>query len=105
MAISFEAPLSGIKAAITRENVAAHNVANVQTPGFAQYNVMQTDVVPTGTMVTGLSQTPNPNPATSNTDLAQTTVEQIISKDSLTANAAVVKVQDKMLGELLDLVG
>ena len=76
MPLSFDASVSGVKVATIRQAVSANNVANINTPGYKQANVHQTDVSPTGTRVAAISRTPNPNPDLSGTDLAEEVKEQ-----------------------------
>lgn len=65
--------VSAMKASFDKMAVSAHNVANINTPGFE-------------------------------TDLAREVVEQIKSEKELAANASVVRTQDKMLGETVNLL-
>jgi len=103
MAISFDAPLSGMKTALLRQDVTAHDVANVNTPGFEQTTPYQTDMAPQGTRVSHLVRTPNSSKEPSNTDLAEEAKEQTINKAALQANVNVIKAKDKMMGNLLDM--
>jgi len=105
MEINFSAPLSGVKAAQIRHDVTSHDVANVNTKGFEERKAHQTDVQPTGTRVSHLSKTPNPVPSRSNTDLAEEAKEQIQNEKTHAANLKVIKIQDQMIGEVLDLKG
>lgn len=105
MQVSFSTSLSGIQAAIKRQDVTAHNVANVNTPGYEQIDVMQKEKAGGGVEISGLKRTPNPDKEHSNTDLAKEAVEQIQNKNSLKANVNAIKTQDKMLGALLDMKG
>jgi flagellar hook protein FlgE len=104
MSDSLGASISGIQAAISRHDVTANNVANVNTPGYERITAYQTDVAPQGTRISHLARTPNANPATSNTDLALSAQEQKENKASLQANASVIKTKDRMIGDLLDIV-
>jgi flagellar basal-body rod protein FlgC len=104
MNVSFAAPLSGIQTVLTRQDVSANNIANIDTPGFSQSDVSQTDMSPAGVRVTSLKRTANLSTENSNTDLAKEAVEQIQNKNELAANVNVIKVQDKMLGALLDII-
>jgi flagellar hook protein FlgE len=103
MSLSFDASISGVKAATIRQAVSANDVANINTPGYKQANVYQTDVSPAGTRVANISRTPNPNPDLSGTDLAEEVKEQKISKYDFSANLKVIKVKDEMTKDLLDL--
>jgi flagellar hook protein FlgE len=103
MAISFDAPLSGMQAAITRQDVTANDVANVNTTGYEQTTPYQTELTPQGTRISRLARTPNSPEAPSNTDLVEETREQKINKAAFQADIAVIKAQDRMTGNLLDL--
>jgi flagellar hook protein FlgE len=102
--VSFTAPISGAQAAITRHDITAQNVANINTPGFEAYVPHQTDMMPEGTRIASVTRTPNYTPQTSNTDLVEETKEQIVNKGSLSANLKVLKTKDQMLGEVIDLI-
>jgi len=103
MGISFDAPISGIQAAMFSQDVTANNVANVNTPGFEQSLPYQTDIATGGTRVSNLAKTPNPDKNTSNTDLVEQTKEQKINGAAVQADVAVIRTQDKMMGTLLDM--
>jgi flagellar hook protein FlgE len=103
MNISSAASVSGMQAAITRQSVSAHDVANINTDGFGQYSAHQTDMKPAGTRVSHISRELNSSENPSNTDFATEAVEQKESLNDLKANTAVIKVQDRMTGALLDI--
>jgi flagellar basal body rod protein FlgB len=103
MAISFGSSISGINAAMQRQEVSAHNIANINTPGYGQYNAYQTDMAPQGTRISHVSRTPAPDNTISTTDLAKEAVEQKNDKNSLSANLKVMKVKDNMLESVLDI--
>lgn len=103
MDISLAASLSGVKTTQTKQDVTAHNVANVNSAGYSMIDAQATDVLSGGSRISVLRRIPNPSPDTSNTDLAQATGQQIENKIVYKANLQVIKVQDEMLGELLDL--
>jgi len=105
MDLSLGASVSGMQASSTRHDITAHDVANINTPGYEEYRPIQTDVKPAGTRIAAITRTPNPDPTVSGTDLATETVEQIQNKNTFTANAQMIKAKDKMLGTLLDLIG
>jgi flagellar hook protein FlgE len=104
MDISLNAAVSGMQAATTRQGVTAHNIANAVTPGFEQMNTQQAETPPAGVRITGYTRTPNPNPSTSGTDLAQQMVNLKVNNDDFTANTKVFKVKDRMVGEAIDLI-
>ncbi len=95
--------VSALQASSLRLDISAHNVANVNTPGFAKSSPVQTSQNP-GTEISAIQKTEPPVPTLSATDLAEEVVEQIISEKDFAANAAVIKTQDKMTGELVNLV-
>jgi flagellar basal body rod protein FlgG len=103
MNISSNAALSGVQTALYRHDVSANDIANMNTPGYEQVTPQQTETLPAGTGISNLARTPNDSVELSNTDLATEMVEQKTNGASLSANIAVLKAQDKMTGELLDL--
>jgi len=105
MDMSFNSSISGIKAAIKRQDITAHDVANINTPGFEERIPHQVETKPDGTKISHISRRPNPQKDMSNTSLAEETKEQIQNKRTLQANAKVLKVKDDMLGEIIDLKG
>ena len=105
MDISFSSSLSGMKAAIRRHDIGAHDVANVNTGGFEEQVPHQVEKKPAGTEISHVSRTPNSNKEISNTDLAVESTEQIQNEKTLSANAKVIKAKDEMLGEVIDLLG
>ena len=104
MDIALNAATSGMQVAIAQQNVTAHNIANATTPGFQQMNAQQAEMPPSGVRVTGYTRTPNPNPATSGTDLAQQMVNLKVNNNEFAANTKVFKVQDEMIGTAIDLI-
>jgi flagellar basal-body rod protein FlgC len=98
------AAVSGLQTAQIRSNVAAHDVANVNTPGFEERDVVQQAKPDNGgSEVVDIRKVPNDNPEFSNTDLAKETVEQISASYDFKANAAQIRAQDEMMGTLLDI--
>ena len=88
-----------------RHNITAQNVANINTPAYDAYVPSQTDLMPEGTRIASVSRIPGSNPQLSGTDLVEETKNQLVDKGTFKANAAVFKAKDKMLGELLDMMG
>lgn len=88
---------SGMQASVQRLNVAAHDIANATTPQYRQYTPHQTDRSPNGTALDSISRSSAP------TELAHEFGEAITSKHSNAANAKAFKVQDRMVGALLDI--
>ncbi len=97
--------LTAMQSAVTRQDVTAHNVANVNTAGFDQSRVHQTDMVPRGTRISSIQKIPNRSGYHSGTDMVTQSVEQINAKSTMGFNAKMMKVQNRMTGELLDLLG
>ena len=104
MDAGLSASLSGMRTHIARHDVTAHDVANVNTPGYEQQDVHQAETLPQGVEITNISRTPNRSGELSNTDLAEEAKEQIVNKHANAANAKTIKVKDKMIDDLLDLV-
>lgn len=97
--------VSGIKAAIIKHDITAHDVANVNTPGFEELTAHQVENKSDGTKISHITKTKNTNKEISNTDLANESKEQIQNKNSLAANVRALKVKDEMLGDIIDIVG
>jgi flagellar hook-associated protein FlgK len=93
-----------MQVSLTQQSVTANNIANVQTRGYSQLNAQQASVQPMGVRVTAITPTPNPNPNVSGTDLAQQMANLASNKSDLAANAKVFKVQNQMLGDVIDLI-
>ena len=105
MNISFPVSASGLQAASLRHDVTANNVANVNTDGFESSSIVFKDNNP-GTSAAAIRRKPNISPNnTSNTDLSKEMPDMSISKTAYGANAAVIKTQSEMTGEILDLFG
>ena len=98
------AALSGVQASQLRTDAAAHDLANVNTPGFEESSVIQADMQPSGTRVAAINRTPNDSVTLSNTDIATEMVELNNSKNTQGANLAVIKAQNQMTGEVIDLM-
>ena len=90
--------LSGMNAAQTGLQVAAHNIANLNTEGFRRQQVLQSSVAPAGVSTT-LTRSAESGEATL-TDM----VGLLQSKNAFLANLAVFRHQDDALGSLLDAV-
>ena len=88
--------LSGMNAAQTQLNVAAHNVANLNTEGFSRQQVALTQQTEGG--VSAAVTTASQPGAALETDV----VSQLQAKYAFLANLAVFKTSNKMAGALLD---
>jgi flagellar hook protein FlgE len=91
--------LSGLNAASSQLAMAAHNIANAQTPGFRRQLVQQT-AQPDGGVVVSIGQAAETGDA-----LAADVVTQMAATYAFKANVLMLKTQDRMLGSLLDLTG
>jgi len=91
--------LSGMNAAQTALDAAAHNFANLGTTGFRREQVVQTPALAGGTTA-NLRRAPAAGNAPE-TDL----VGLLQAKNSFLANLAVFKTSDRMTGSLLSALG
>jgi flagellar basal body rod protein FlgG len=104
MEISSAASISGIQTVIKRQEAAAANIANVNTPGFERYSVNQAETPPSGVRIANVNRTLNPEPDRSNTDLAKEMTDMLQNKNELAANVKAIRAQDEMTGALLDII-
>jgi flagellar hook-associated protein FlgK len=91
--------LSGMKAAQTRLQSSAQNIANLGTASFRRQQVSQTAEIGGG-VSTALSQAPEAGNA-----LEADVVGLLQARNSFLANLAVFRTGDKMMGLLLDALG
>ena len=90
--------LSGMNAAQTGLQVAAHNIANLNTEGFRRQQVLQSSVAPAGVSTT-LTRS-----AESGEAMLTDMIGLLQSKNAFLANLAVFRHRDDTLGSLLDAV-
>ena len=88
--------VSGANAASTRLDVAAHNIANAQTPGF-QRQVVHQQSQETAGVVTTIGKSDEIG-----ADLAADLSAQMEASYSYKANLKTIQTQDQMLGSILD---
>ena len=98
MSNTFSIGLSGLNAAQLRLDSAAHNVANAQTPGFRRQQVLQQAQPEGGVQAEIAAQRQTGG------SLEADAVEQMSASYTYQANLRTVKVQDEVLGSLLDAV-
>ncbi|WP_313311440.1 flagellar basal body protein [Pulveribacter sp.] len=91
------AAASGLQAAQLRLASSAHNVANLNTPGFHRQEVQQQAEPRPGGVRTQLAQAEQPGVA-----LEAEAVEQIAATYAFKASALVLRTADEMAGALLD---
>ena len=88
---------SGLAAAQAQLNTTANNIANADTPGYRAQRVDLVDLSAGGVAISGISQE-------SSVDLAKESVDLIREKAFYTANAAVVRTADQLMGTLLNML-
>lgn len=88
---------SGLQAAQLRLNGSAHNIANLNTPGFKRETVQQQAVPPSGGVQARTAQAARPGVA-----LEAETVEQVAAAYAFKANVLVLRTADEIAGALLD---
>ena len=91
--------LSGLCAARLGLQVSAHNIANLNTPGFGRQQALHSADA-AGGVSSLLRQAVQPGPA-----LEADVVGQLEAKNAFLANLAVFRAQDRMAGTLLDALG
>jgi flagellar basal body rod protein FlgC len=88
--------LSGLRAAQSALDVAAGNVAKLETPGYRRRVVVQSDTPEGGTRVTTAAA------AAPGSDLAADLVGALQARDAFAANLAVFRGGERLLGWLVD---
>lgn len=88
--------LSGMSAAQTFLNSSAHNIANINTPGFRRQEVSQSAQAEGG-VSTSLTKS-----SVDGSSLETDVVAQLQEKNAFLANLAVFKTSNKMASALLD---
>lgn len=88
---------SGLQAAQLRLSSSAHNVANLNTPGFTRQQVQQQAVPASGGVRAHTAQAPR-----AGVGLEAEAVEQMSATYAFKANALVLRVSDEVAGTLLD---
>ena len=88
---------SGLQAAQLRLDTSAHNVTNLNTPGFRRQVVEQTESPGGAGVRASVQWSPQEGSA-----LEQDAVEQMAATYAFKANVQVLKTNDRMMGALLD---
>ncbi|MBS0468711.1 MAG: flagellar basal body rod protein [Proteobacteria bacterium] len=88
---------SGLQAAQLRLHSSAHNVANLNTPGFRAQQVQQQAVPDLGGVQAQIGQAPQSGVA-----LETEAVEQMAATYAFKANMLVLRKADEAMGTLLD---
>ena len=89
--------VSGANAATTRMDVAAHNIANVQTEKF-QRQVVNQQSQESGGVTTSVAQAQEIGP-----ELAKDLIEQKMATYTYRANLRSIQADQQMMGSLLDI--
>ena len=92
------APISAIRAGYVRMAAAAHNIANISTAQAHAQRVRvteQANLAGVSARVETGSEAPN---------LIDATVEQMSAKNYVRANIQTLKVQNEMIGSLIDMI-
>ena len=89
--------LSGVQATSTRLDVAASNIANVQTEKF-QRQVVNQQSQESGGVTTSVAQAQEIGP-----DLAKDLMEQKMASNTYRVNLRTIQTDQQMLGNLLDI--
>ncbi len=96
-------PLSGIKNAFYRQDVAANNVANINTKNYKQIDVINESV--RGGGVRGRARV-SQAPATrngNNVNLTEQVVNQLNNVNQERANINTLRAENQMIGSLIDI--
>jgi len=105
--------LSGMLRASRKTDVAAHNLANLNTPGFqplradSEGNVTTQATVSAETVETPMGDSAlfdDASPVSSNVNLSVEMTNLLINKRAFEANVNALKSQNEALGDLLDLI-
>jgi len=98
--------LSGLSAAAQGLGVTANNVANANSEGYRARRLDQEELQEGGVRASQLVESQEPTaPGGSNVDYATEMVAMMTQSVSYTANLEVMKTQDQMLGQFMDMKG
>lgn len=99
MNISTNAALNGLKTTNVLQDITAHNVANINTDSFSSKSAIQSESSSgAGPSLSTIRDTNH------ETDLAESMVKLKENKNMYSADLKILKVQDRMIGELIDLI-
>ena len=117
MISSINSSLSGLSAFTKKTRVISNNIANVNTDGFkksrATFNeganggvdVVVTRIDTPGPPNPDVKDYPNLEPELSNVDLTEEIPQMMLTQRGYGANLKTLKIQDEMIGALLDILG
>lgn len=107
--------LSGIQSGGRMLSVGAHNIANAQTEGFKRTRALPVESPTGGGVTVTFQRDERPGPQFlsgensfslregSNVDLGEEIISNLQAVNLIEANIASVRIQDKVLGSLLDI--
>ena len=99
MPLSYGTALSGLTATTVAQDVTAHSIANISNPDSKARRVIQSEAPSlSGTYVSSI-QTIQTGP-----DPAQDMVDLMKNRNTYSANLKLINVQDRMTGELIDIL-
>lgn len=99
MNISTEAALNGIKSISILQNISSHNVANVNTDPFSAKEGLQVEASSgIGPQIKSIRDTGQ------QTDLAESMTNITKNQHGYSADLRIIKVQDRMIGDLIDIL-
>jgi len=115
MVSGFGTALTALRAFDIKLDVNANNISNVNTDGFKKSRVNLQEAFPGGVQVTieqvnlpGISLGPNERTGeereSSNVDLAEEFVDQIVTRYAFESNVITIKTADEMQQTLLDII-
>lgn len=115
----FSNSVSGIQAAFSKQEVSAHNLANLNTEGYKARRLQQSESTAGGVQTESIQTNDSPGPPIpgrrtpteqssnylegSNVKPSREVVSQMASEHSNAANVTALKTQNEMLGSLMDL--
>lgn len=99
-------PLSGLNTASRRLDLRANNVANVNTPGYRALEATPIEQAGGGAVLGAVQRSEAPVPPEgSNVDLAAEQVGTLLDLRTAQSNINVLRAEDALLRESLDLLG
>ncbi len=99
MNISTGAALNGLTSISILQDITAHNVANINTePFYAKEGIQGEASSGVGPQIKSIRNTDH------QTDLAESMTNIVKNQHSYSADLRIIKVQDRMIGELIDII-
>lgn len=95
--------LSGMLTAARRQDIVAHNIANVATPGFRSLRADSVELHGGGAAIGSITPSGSAELNRSNVNLASEVANLIVNRNAYQANVSAFRAQADLVGELLDL--